>query len=76
MRRFAPLVAALATVPLLAFGPAERIASTHWAVIIGISDYIHFDDVTGGDLPGPNTTPGVCETCSSASTDSRRTTSG
>ncbi len=52
MRRFAPLVAALATVPLLAFGPAERIASTHWAVIIGISDYIHFDDVTGGDLPG------------------------
>ena len=52
MRRFAPLVAALAVVPLLAFGPAERIAPTHWAVIIGISDYIHYDDVTGGDLPG------------------------
>lgn len=52
MRRFAPLVAALSTVPLLAFGPAERIAPTHWAVIIGISDYIHYDDTTGGDLPG------------------------
>ena len=52
MRRFAPVVAAMAAVPLLAFGPAERIAPTHWAVIIGISDYIHYDDVTGGDLPG------------------------
>ena len=52
MRRFAPLAATLAAVPLLAFGPAERIAPTHWAVIIGISDYIHYDDVTGGDLPG------------------------
>ncbi len=52
MRRFAPLMAALTVVPLLAFGPADRIAPTHWAVIIGISDYIHYDDVTGGDLPG------------------------
>nr|NIR41459.1 hypothetical protein [Actinomycetota bacterium]NIT98733.1 hypothetical protein [Actinomycetota bacterium]NIU70996.1 hypothetical protein [Actinomycetota bacterium]NIV58936.1 hypothetical protein [Actinomycetota bacterium]NIV90506.1 hypothetical protein [Actinomycetota bacterium] len=31
--------------PLLAFGPAERIAPTHWALIIGITDYIHLDDV-------------------------------
>jgi hypothetical protein len=39
-------------VPLLAFGPSERTAPTHWAFIVGISDYIHFDDVEGGDLPG------------------------
>lgn len=52
MKRFAPIAAALAAVPMLAFGPAERITPTRWAVIIGISDYINFDDVTGGDLPG------------------------
>jgi len=42
----------LVAVPLLAFGPADRTASTHWALIIGITDYINFDDVEGGDLPG------------------------
>jgi len=52
VRRTAPLAAALAILPLLAFGPAERVAPTHWAVVIGISDYINFDDVQGGDLPG------------------------
>lgn len=52
MKRFAYIAVILAVVPLLAFGPAERVASTHWAFIIGISDYIHFDDVEGGDLPG------------------------
>ena len=31
--------------------PQERTASTHWAVVIGVSDYIHFDDTEGGDLP-------------------------
>lgn len=37
----------------LALGPAPaREAPTHWALLIGISDYIHFDDVEGGDLPG------------------------
>jgi hypothetical protein len=41
-----------AALPLLAFGPQERTASTHWALIVGISDYIHFEDVEGGDLPG------------------------
>jgi hypothetical protein len=40
------------TVPLLAFGPAERVASTQWAFIIGISDYINLGDAEGGDLPG------------------------
>ncbi|MDX1492745.1 MAG: caspase family protein [Longimicrobiales bacterium] len=56
MSRLAPpiirLAALAATVPLLAFGPAERVAPTHWAFVIGISDYVHFDDVEGGDLPG------------------------
>ncbi len=52
MRRFAPAAAAIAALPLLAFGPAQRTAPTHWAVIIGISDYINYDDEVGGDLPG------------------------
>ena len=52
MRRLTPLVAVLAAVPLLAFGPSERIAPARWALIIGISDYINFDDEAGGDLPG------------------------
>ena len=42
----------MAIVPLLAFGPSERIAPTRWAFVVGISDYINFDDVEGGDLPG------------------------
>jgi len=52
VKRFGYLAVILAIVPLLAFGPADRVASTHWAFIVGISDYIHFDDVEGGDLPG------------------------
>jgi hypothetical protein len=36
----------------MAFGPQEQAALTHWALLIGISDYINFDDVEGGDLPG------------------------
>ena len=52
MRRFASILAILAVTPLLAFGPVDRTASTHWALIIGITDYINFDDVEGGDLPG------------------------
>lgn len=52
MRRFATIGAVLAALPLLAFGPGERTAATHWALLIGISDYINFDDVEGGDLPG------------------------
>ena len=52
MRRRASLAAILAVLPLMAFGPQERTALTHWALLIGISDYIHFDDVEGGDLPG------------------------
>jgi hypothetical protein len=34
------------------FGPQEQAALTHWGLLIGISDYINFDDVEGGDLPG------------------------
>lgn len=52
MRRYGPLAILMAAVPLLAFGPAERTAPAQWALVIGISDYIHFDDVEGGDLPG------------------------
>lgn len=52
MRRYVPLAMILAVVPLLAFGPAERTAPTHWAFIVGISDYINFADAEGGDLPG------------------------
>jgi hypothetical protein len=36
----------------MAFGPQERTALTHWALLIGVSDYTHFEDVEGGDLPG------------------------
>ena len=50
--RAAYLAAMFATLPLLAFGPQERVAPTHWAFVIGISDYIHLDDEEGGDLPG------------------------
>ena len=52
MRRYASLVALLAALPLLAFGPQERTALTQWALLIGVSDYINFADVEGGDLPG------------------------
>ncbi len=52
MRRYVPLAMILAVVPLLAFGPAERTAPTHWAFVVGISDYINFSDAEGGDLPG------------------------
>ncbi len=52
MRRYASVAAVLAVLPLMAFGPQERTALTHWALLIGISDYIHFEDVEGGDLPG------------------------
>lgn len=52
VKRLGPLAVMLTVVPLLAFGPAERVAPTHWALLVGISDYVHFDDVEGGDLPG------------------------
>ncbi len=52
MRRFGSLAVLLTVVPLLAFGPVDRTAPTKWAFIVGISDYIHFSDETGGDLPG------------------------
>jgi hypothetical protein len=32
--------------------PEARLAPTQWALVIGVSDYIEFDDVEGGDLPG------------------------
>ncbi len=44
---------ALAAVSLFAaFGPPERTTQAKWALVVGISDYIHFDDEVGGDLPG------------------------
>jgi hypothetical protein len=46
------MAAVLAVLPLVAFGPQERTALTSWALLIGISDYVHFEDVEGGDLPG------------------------
>ncbi len=52
MNRHWKILAALTFLPLLAFGPDERVAPTRWALLVGISDYIHFDDVEGGDLPG------------------------
>lgn len=52
MRRFTYIAIMVAVLPLVAFGPTERTALTHWALVIGISDYINFDDVEGGDLPG------------------------
>lgn len=51
-RRTAAFATMALTLPLLAFGPQERTDLTHWALVVGISDYIHFDDVEGGDLPG------------------------
>ena len=52
MRRFTYIAIIIIVLPLLAFGPEERTALTHWAFIVGISDYINFDNVEGGDLPG------------------------
>jgi hypothetical protein len=52
VRRIPPIAAVLAALPLLAFGPQERQVLTSWALLIGVSDYIHFPDVEGGDLPG------------------------
>jgi hypothetical protein len=52
VRRYGPIAAILAAVPLLAFGPAERVAPTHWALLVGISDYINFEGEEGGDLMG------------------------
>lgn len=52
MRRLTSIAILVAALPLLAFGPDEQLVPTHWALIIGVSDYIHFDDVEGGDLPG------------------------
>jgi len=52
LRRVAILAVLLAITPLVAFGPGERTAPTHWALIVGVSDYLHFADAEGGDLPG------------------------
>ncbi len=44
---------ALAAVTLfVAFGPPERTTPAKWALVVGISDYTHFGDEIGGDLPG------------------------
>ena len=46
------MAALFAALPLLAFGPQQRTALTHWALLVGVSDYVNFADVEGGDLPG------------------------
>lgn len=51
-RRFACLALMVGTLPMLAFGPQERTALTRWALVVGISDYIHLEEGEGGDLPG------------------------
>ena len=51
-RRVGSIATMALILPLMAFGPQERVAPTHWAFIVGVSDYIHFDDEEGGDLPG------------------------
>jgi len=52
VRRVATPAVLLAVIPLLAFGPGERTEPTHWALVVGVSDYLHFGDAEGGDLPG------------------------
>ncbi len=52
-RRLAAFGVMTTALPLLAFGPQERTAPTHWALVIGISDYIHLEPGEGGDLVGP-----------------------
>lgn len=52
MKQYAPLVIFLVALPLLALGPVRQAPPTHWALIVGISDYVHFGDEAGGDLPG------------------------
>jgi hypothetical protein len=52
-RRLAGFGVMTTLLPLLAFGPQERTALTHWAFIVGISDYINLGEGEGGDLAGP-----------------------
>ena len=52
-RRFAALCTTTLALPLLAFGPQERVAPTQWALVVGVSDYIHLEPGEGGDLIGP-----------------------
>ena len=52
-RRFAAFVTTALALPLLAFGPQERLAPTQWALVVGVSDYIHLEPGEGGDLIGP-----------------------
>lgn len=52
MTRLALVAAVSAALPLPAFAPQAQTAPTHWALLIGVSDYVHFADVEGGDLPG------------------------
>ena len=40
MKRYGPLVILFAAVPLLAFGPNQRVVPTHWALIVGIRDVL------------------------------------
>lgn len=58
MRAFATTAFVLAFVPLVALAAADRVggmrhrAPTRWALIVGINDYIFFEDEAGGDLRG------------------------
>ncbi len=64
MRRIAPLAVVLTAMPLLAFGPSERVAPTRWALIIGISDYINSTTRPGVSFRVPSATCGPSGTYS------------
>jgi hypothetical protein len=50
--RIRHLLVLAAAALFVAFGPPERTTPEKWALVIGISDYMHFGDEIGGDLPG------------------------
>lgn len=53
MKRSATLALLLGLIPTLGGAPSEELRPpSRWALLIGISDYIHFGDEPGGDLPG------------------------
>lgn len=53
MKRSIVVALLLGLVPGLGWKPTQEARPpTRWALLIGISDYIHFGDEPGGDLPG------------------------
>ena len=50
--RFRALAIVLLATSLLAATSHPAPAPNRWALVIGISDYLHYEDEPGGDLPG------------------------